>query len=238
VTIDLAEAEVAQPAALFLDGDEDVGGSVRALEELPQHLLARDRLAVLAPPLPDVLGHGVVEDLFQVRRGTGDVLAVDEAAAVGEHLVDLAVQRPLALVGQVVDGEAADDGVEGAGDGPPPGRLGQVGLDDGGARAEIRQLPAGLFEHRRREIEGDAGGVRERPQDGGQQQAVAGAQVEDAARRPRREAQQPQHHVQLPLAVGDDQGALAQEGVRHVVLLPDVGRHAGPPGSVGAQRRL
>src|ERR1051325_11243126 len=84
-TVHVAEADLTQPPTLFLDRREDVGGPVRPFEEFVLHLFPRHLLAALPAPGVQVLGHRVVEQLFPPRRRAGDVLAVEEQAALAQQ---------------------------------------------------------------------------------------------------------------------------------------------------------
>ena len=65
---------------------------------------------------PVVLGAAdlAAEALVQLGRGGGDEVEVGEDAAGGEEAADFGEERALAIVLEVVDREAGDDGVEGA----------------------------------------------------------------------------------------------------------------------------
>src|SRR5215217_1154001 len=109
---DLRVAGVAQPGALHLQGSE----TVRFLVE-PARVGGRGRVAgeyrVGAPAVfPDGVDHRLVEDARHPRRVGGNVLDVGEGPAWGQELEQLAVQCAFALIFQVVDGEAGDDGVK------------------------------------------------------------------------------------------------------------------------------
>src|SRR5947208_808341 len=74
----------------------------------------------------------------------------------------------------------------------PPSWSAQIGFHLGGSGAELGQTSARLFQHERGEVEAQAGRLRECLQDGGQDDGVAAAQVQHAARRPRRQTEDAQ----------------------------------------------
>src|SRR5436305_13978575 len=71
-----------------------------------------------------------VEHRLQFPGRRGDVLDIDEQPAGGEQPEDLLVERPLAGGGQVVDGVARDDQVEGAVADLRRERVGEVAVPD------------------------------------------------------------------------------------------------------------
>jgi len=106
------------------------------------------------------------------------MLEVREHAAGLEELEDLAVERALAVVLEMVDGHRRDDGVEA----PECGqRLHEVVFDELDAFVAGEAL-AGRVEHELGEVQ--AHPVHAGPVDleQGEQAAVAGSEVEDAAR--------------------------------------------------------
>src|SRR5205085_2804248 len=109
--IHTAETERAQPATLLPDRRHDIRATAGTVAIVAVQLLSIHRLAKLAAAGEQMIGHGAVEQILDARRRTGDVFAVDERAAHRQQVEDLAVQRPLAFVRQMVDGEAADNGV-------------------------------------------------------------------------------------------------------------------------------
>jgi len=133
------------------------------------------------------------------------MLQVAEHAARCQPLERLGVDRALARVDAVVDGEARHDRVEQAQVGQ---RLVYIVLDDRDQRVAGEALARGR-QQRRREVERDGLGLRAVDLQQRQQPPVAGAQVED-----------PLHITRHQL----QQARLALGAVRHLVGARQVGQ--------------
>ena len=171
----------------------------------------------------EVIDHGVVKERLDPPACARHVLQIEEDAGVGDQLVDLGVERALARVRQMVDGKAGKHGVEAPVDPRAPGRGAEVGFDRRGAGAELLQARARSLEHVRRKIDRHAFGIRKRLERSRQDQAVAGAEVQDAPRRAASQIQSAEHHFELLRALGDVDGDLVQKTRGHVAPLPDLG---------------
>ena len=130
VAVDVVETELAQPAELGLDVEQAVRG-----------VLVLDRLVDRRE-----------ERQVQALGRRGDVLEVGEDPAGLEQLEDLAIERALALVLEVVDRERGDDGVEAP---ELRQRLGEVVLDELDALIAGEAL-ARRLEHQLGEVEAHA----------------------------------------------------------------------------------
>ncbi len=107
MAVDLGEASVAKPPELLAEPCQPVTGIV-----------------ALTPNL-------TAEALVLVRRGRGDQLQVRKDAPRCEQLADLAEQRALALVLEMVDREPGDDRVEASSEPERPPEIVSDELDQG-----------------------------------------------------------------------------------------------------------
>src|SRR5205814_5900157 len=80
--IDVAEADLAQPVALFLNRFQNVGRAVGAFHESPPNFFWTDVLAEFAPALVEMVCHRVVEHFFDERCGAGDRLRIKKQPAL------------------------------------------------------------------------------------------------------------------------------------------------------------
>ncbi len=110
-------------------------------------------------------------DLVGGRR---HVLEVDEHTTGNKRVEDLAIQRLLAPVVDVMDREARDHHVEHT---EIRQWLVEIVLDDGDVAFALEAF-AGPFEHRGREVQANPGDPGPRRANQGEQPAVAGADVE------------------------------------------------------------
>ena len=180
--IDVLEADVPQPPALVFDECKNVVGTVRSADVRRADLIERDHLATLLAPPPEVLTHHVIVHPLAPRPATGDVFAVQERAAGIEQPEDFPIKGALPFVGEVMNRQAADDGVKRRLDSPEPVGGTEIGRGDRDPGAELAQPLAGFLHHDGREIDGDAHRLGERLQEAFQEDSIAGPKVQDASR--------------------------------------------------------
>ncbi len=115
------------------------------------------------------------EALVQLRRGRGHEVEAREHAAGREQVVNLAEERALALVGEVMDRQRRDDGVERRGRAERIRQVVPAQLDPG----VIGVAGGGAVEHRSGRVEADAAGRGVAPADEREQTAVAGPEIQE-----------------------------------------------------------
>src|SRR5262249_21103645 len=97
---------------------------------------------------------------------------------------------------------------------------------DRGAPPERCEAVARTGEHLRREVDGDPARVRESIEDRGEEQPVAGDEVDYPSERDRGRAEQAEEHVDLHVRMRDTGGAGVAERGSDAAVAPDVGIHS------------
>ena len=109
---DLGVAGIAQPGALHVQGSETVGVPIEPARIGGCRRVAGQRLVRTPAVFPDGVDHSLLEGARHPWRVGGNVLDVGEGSARGQQIEQLAVQCSFALIFEVMNGEAGDDGVE------------------------------------------------------------------------------------------------------------------------------
>ena len=65
---------------------------------VPRHPRTAERF-LLAPPLVQMFGHGIIEHRFNPRRGTGHVFRIEEDPARPKQVMNFPVKGTLARIG-------------------------------------------------------------------------------------------------------------------------------------------
>ena len=130
------------------------------------------------------------------------MLAIQERAARTQQVENFSIESTLPVVGEMMNRQASDDGIEGRLDPPEPVGGTEVGLGDCSPGAELLQAPTGLLHHDRREIDDNPRRLGERFEKALQEDSISRPEVQDARRKPIARPDDANQHLELTGSVG------------------------------------